>query len=80
MSYQIELPEITVGVLLLGALQYLVTLWLSNKFKAALQKENSEFLEKLKWEFKTREQAQKVAEYMALARSLKEDSSNDDYI
>jgi hypothetical protein len=45
MLYQIELPEIGLGVLLLGALQYLVTLWISNRFKASLQKENSEFLE-----------------------------------
>ena len=79
MAYQIELPEIGIGVLLLGALQYLVVLWISSKFKAALQRENSKFLEKLKWEFKVREQAAKVAEYLSLARNLKHDSNEEDY-
>jgi hypothetical protein len=77
--YQIDLPEIGLGVLLLGILQYLVTLWISSRFKASLQKENAKFLEKLKWEFKVREQAAKVAEYMSLARNLKKDSSEEDY-
>jgi hypothetical protein len=80
MTYQIEIPEIALGVVLLGALQWLVILWISGRFKAALQKENAEFLEKIKWGFKVREQAEKVAEYMALARNLREESEEEDYI
>lgn len=79
MAYQIELPEIGIGILLLGALQYLVTLLISSRFRASLEKENSAFLEKLKWEFKVREQAAKVAEYMSLARNLKKESTEEDY-
>lgn len=64
---------------LLGALQFLVSLWLSERFKAQLQRETGVFLESIRWEQRVREQAAKVAEYMALARDLREDSSVDEY-
>ena len=79
MSFTLGLPEIGFGVLLFGALQYLASLLISERLKTSLQKEHSTFLENLKWEVKVREQAVRVAEYLALARSLKEDSPASDY-
>lgn len=71
--------EISLGVVILGVLQYLVSLWIEERLKVSLQKEHSVFLENLKWEVKVREQAVRVAEYLALARGLKEDSPDSDY-
>ena len=79
MAFTLGLPEISLGVILFGALQYLASLWISERLKTSLQKEHSAFLENLKWEVKVREQAVRVAEYLALARSLKEDSPDSDY-
>lgn len=64
---------------LLAVLQFLVSLWLSERFKAELQRETGVFLESIRWELRVREQAAKVAEYMALARDLRPDSSVDEY-
>ncbi len=79
MAFTLGLPEIGLGVILFGALQYLASLWISERLKTSLQKEHTVFLEDLKWEVKAREQAVRVAEYLALARSLKEDSPVSDY-
>ena len=79
MTIEIGWPTVTTGVVLLGALQYLVTLLVSERLKTALQRESNALLEKLRWDFKVREQAAKVAGYMALARSLKEDQDEKDY-
>ena len=65
---------------LIGAIIYLSRSWLLARLKLSLQKEHTEFLEELKWEQKAREQAEKVAEYLALARQLKNNSPEDDYI
>ncbi len=64
---------------LFGAAAYLARNWLLARLKLSLQKEHSEFLEELQWERKAREQAEKVAEYLALARQLKKDSSEEEY-
>ena len=79
MAFNLGLPEIGLGVVLFAALQYLASLWISERLKASLQKEHAAFLESLKWDMKVREQAVRVAEYLALARSLKEDSPDSDY-
>jgi hypothetical protein len=79
MTSTLGLPEISLGVVLFAALQYLASLWISERLKTSLQKEHSAFLENLKWELKVREQAVRVAEYLALARNLKEDSLDSDY-
>lgn len=47
--------------------------------KASFQKEHSKFLDELQWNRKIQEQASRVAEYLALARRLKESSSESDY-
>jgi hypothetical protein len=79
MTFTLGLKEIGIGVILLGALQFLLQLWISERLKAWLQKENSVFLENLRWEMKIREQARGVAEYMAIARDLKESESPENF-
>jgi hypothetical protein len=79
MTIDIGLPEVSFGVLLFAALQYLASLLISEKLKTSLQKEHSRFLENLKWELKVREQSVRVAEYLSLATTLKEDSLDSDY-
>ena len=71
-SFALTLPQLGFGVLLLGGLQFLTALLVSERLKASLQKENARFLESLRWDLKVREQSAKVAEYMALARDLRE--------
>lgn len=53
--------------------------WLVERLKASLQKEHTEFLDRLQWERKTQERAERVAEYLSLAVTLKADSPIDDY-
>lgn len=79
MTFTIGFPEIIFGAVLFGVIKYLASLWISERFKTSLQKEHSDFLESLKWEIKVREQAVKVAEYLALSISLKEESPDFDY-
>lgn len=79
MNQPLTVESLVTATALLAALQFLVSLWLSERFKAQLQKETGVFLETLRWEMRIREQAAKVAEYMALARDLREDSSVDEY-
>jgi hypothetical protein len=79
MAFTLGLPEISLVVALFGVLQYLASLWISERLKTSLQREHSTFLENLKWELKVREQAVRVAEYLALARNLKADSPDSDY-
>jgi hypothetical protein len=49
------------------------------RLKLELQKEHSKFLDELQWNRKVQEQAARVAEYLALARRLKESSTESDY-
>lgn len=79
MAIEISLLNVSVGVVLFAALQYLASLWISARLKIALQKEHSKFLENLKWDIKVREQSTRIAEYMALTRDLCADSSVEDY-
>jgi hypothetical protein len=57
MTIELGLPEISIGVILLGTIQFLASLWISEQLKASLQKENAVFLEKIRWDIKVREQA-----------------------
>ena len=79
MIIELGLPEISIGVILLGTVQFLATLWVSERLKASLQKENVVFLEKIRWDIKVREQAERVAEYLAIARDLNESDSSETY-
>jgi hypothetical protein len=66
-------------VSLLAVVQALVSLWISERLKAALQLENARVYEALRWEVRVREQAAKVAEYLATIRELREDDPPDRY-
>ena len=79
MTISLGLPEISIGVLILGALQFLASLWISERLKASLQKESAVFLEKVRWDIKVREQAERAAEYLAIARDLKESDTPETY-
>lgn len=79
MTVELGLPEISIGVILLGTVQFLATLWVSERLKASLQKENAVFLEKIRWDIKVREQAERAAEYLSIAKDLKESDSSETY-
>ena len=79
MTVELGLPEISIGVIFLGTVQFLATLWVSERLKASLQKENAEFLEKIRWDIKVREQAERAAEYLSIAKDLKESDSSETY-
>lgn len=53
--------------------------WIVERIKLALQKEHTQFNNDLKWEVKVRERAERVAKYISLARSLREESTEDEY-
>ncbi len=78
--------EIIVGVIsslsttfFLSILAFLARNLFIERLRLALQKEHSKFLDELQWNRKVQEQAARVAEYMALARRLKESSPESDY-
>ncbi len=72
--YQHSLLFLSVSILAFLAKNLIVEL-----LKTELRKEHSRFLNELNWDRKVKEQAARVAEYLALARRLKESSSEDDY-
>jgi len=67
-------------VTLIGVLAFLFRNWLLERLKFSLQKEHSEFLDKLGWERKRKEQAAKVAEYLAFVNQLSETDEKSQYI
>ena len=78
--------EVLIGVLsslsttvLILILAFLARNLFIERLKLELQKEHSKFLDELQWNRKVQEQAARVAEYLALARRLKESSSESDY-
>lgn len=85
----------TLIILSIGAIQWLLSMLIKSRleksieheynkkleeYKLVLQKEYSKFTNELILENKIKEQAEKVAEYLAFARNLKEDSSDEDYV
>jgi len=78
--------EVIVGVLssvsttiLIAIVAFLARNLFIERLKLTLQKEHSKFLDELQWNRKVQEQAARVAEYLALARRLKESSPESDY-
>lgn len=63
----------------MGSISLMAKTWIVERIKLALQKEHSKFNNDLQWEVKVRERAEKVAEYISLARSLRENSTEDEY-
>ena len=53
--------------------------WIVERIKLALQKEHTQFNTDLQWEVKVKERAERVAEYISLARSLRENSTEEEY-
>ncbi|ENK3147319.1 hypothetical protein AB3D27_004674 [Vibrio alginolyticus] len=79
--------EIWIGIIsslsttaLLGLIAFIAKNWLIERLKISLQKEHSKFMQELQWETKVREQAEKVAEYLALARQLNKNSTKEEFI
>ena len=78
--------EVLVGILssvsttaILAVVIFLARNLFIERLKLALQKEHTRFLDELQWNRKVQEQAARVAEYLALARRLKESSPESDY-
>ena len=79
--------DVLIGVLsssllttvLISILAFLARNLFIERLKLELQKEHSKFLDELHWNRKVQEQAARVAEYLALARRLKESSPESDY-
>lgn len=53
--------------------------WILKRLNLSLQKEHTKFLDELQWDRKVQGQAEKVAEYLALAWRLEENSPKEDY-
>ena len=79
MEFTLGLPEICLGGLLFCVIIWLLRLLFTETVKTLIQKEHAKFLEDLKWEVKSREQAVRVAEYLVSARSLAKGSPVSDY-
>ncbi|MDD2059125.1 hypothetical protein NPS58_17005 [Pseudomonas putida] len=64
---------------LFSVLTFLVNLYVTEKLRQSLQRENNKIVEGLKWDLKVREQSVKVAEYLALAYRLRSEDSDELY-
>jgi hypothetical protein len=65
--------------LLLAIAAFLARNLFIERLRLSLQKEHTRFLDELQWNRKVQAQAERVAEYLALARRLKEESPESDY-
>ncbi|MGA2160389.1 MAG: hypothetical protein ABSG90_14400 [Dehalococcoidia bacterium] len=75
----ISKQSLPLAAICLSVLTFAGQLIITERYKASIKKDNDRFLEELRWEFKTREQAVKVAEYLSLQTNLKEDSPKSEY-
>lgn len=76
---QLGWNQVGIGVLILAMVQFLIGLWIKARLEGSIKHEYDRRLEEFRYEIKVREQAAKVAEYMEMARHLREDSSPTDY-
>ncbi len=76
---QLGWTEVGIGVLIIAALQFLFGLWIKARLEGSIKYDYDKKLEEFRYEIKIREQAAKVAEYMELARNLRENSPESDY-
>lgn len=75
--------SIELGVLqisILGGVVIIAQYVFYELIKSLFQRKNNEVLEQLQWDVKIKEQAEKVAEYMSLARNIKDDSPPEDFV
>ena len=63
----------------LGVIQFLLGIWIKGRLESSIKSEYDKILEDYRFDLKTREQAAKAAEYMALARDLKPTSTEAEY-
>lgn len=68
---------VTTGLMTIVSL--LAKTWFVEKIKLSLQKQHTQFSNDLQWEVKIREKAERVAEYISLARSLKAEATDEEY-
>lgn len=76
---QLGWTEVGVAVLLIAVLQFLTALWIKTRLEGSIKHLYDKKLEEFRYEIRVREQAARVAEYMELARHLREDSPQADY-
>lgn len=79
MDFTCLLTSISFSVLAFSILAFLAKNLIIERLKTELQKEHSRFLTELQWDKKVKEQAARVAEYLALARMLNKSSSDAEY-
>jgi hypothetical protein len=63
----------------LATIQVLIVLWLKSRLESSIKSHYDKILEDYRFDLKSKEQAAKAAEYIALARDLKPTSSDSDY-
>lgn len=71
--------EILIITSIIGISQLIGSKWIENRMRSRMDLKNAEILEKMKWEERVRLQAERVAEYLALARDLSESDSPETY-
>ena len=75
MTIELGAAHFTIITIVIAIIQFIFY----ELIKSFIKKRNDEFLESVKWDFKVKEQATKIAEYIALARSLSDNSSKEDF-
>lgn len=63
----------------IGVIQFLVGLWIKARLESSIKSEYDKLLEDYRFDLRTKEQAAKAAEYIALARNLNLTSTEADY-
>ena len=80
MKFEISLTSATLILIGIGIVQFLLAQWTKSRIDNSIKSEYAKILEDYKFDMRAREQATRVAEYLALARQLKEDSPESDFI
>ena len=79
MQIVLSLTDALLVLLGLGVIQFLLSLWIKARLESSIKSEYDKLLEDYRFDLRVREQAEKTAEYIALARNLAETSSEADY-
>src|SRR5258708_6412622 len=67
MNIEIGIGTAVIFALAISALQFLLSLWITERFKTSLQKEHSKYLEDLKWKQTIKSNALRISEYLSKA-------------
>jgi len=78
-TFKIILGSSILTTFLLSLLFLIFETAIAERIKLYFEKDKVDYITELAWETKTKERAEKVAEYFSLARSLTINSSEDDY-